>query len=464
MNLENFTINENSTLNDVLKLIELNKHGIVFTTNSSGRVTGAITDGDIRRQLIESVSLSQQVSSILTGDFVWAGQDTPRETILKQLDHRIKVIPILNERGLLTDIVSRDRMPLQLEESTYVRSRSPVRISFGGGGSDLTYFFADHLGAVINATIAMYTHVTLRKRNDSAIHISSQDLQVDTYAENLEAVLAQNGKLTLIQAILKTIKPDFGFDLHLNSDFPMCSGLGGSSAVAAAVLGGFNQFRSDKWNQYELAELAFQAERLCMGVSGGWQDQYATVFGGFNFIEFNMKQNIVHPLRIQNDIMSELEESLVLCNTKSNHSSDLIHKDQKKRMSEEYFREKQKANVKLTYDMRNHLLRGQLMDFGLCLHEAWRNKREFSEQIAPQWVNSIYEKAISEGSVGGKLLGAGGGGFFLFFVPPFKKNSFTNALQDLGLLVQPFRFEANGLQSWSVREDQMEPRNVTNEF
>ena len=109
----------------------------------------------------------------------------------------------------------------------------------------------------------------------------------------------------------------------------MSSGLGGSAAVSASILGCFNQFKTDKWTRHELSELAFQAERLYLGIAGGWQDQYATIFGGLNFIEFESKQNIIHPLRIDKEIINELEESLILCDTGKGHDSGEIHEDQR---------------------------------------------------------------------------------------------------------------------------------------
>jgi D-glycero-alpha-D-manno-heptose-7-phosphate kinase len=222
--------------------------------------------------------------------------------------------------------------------------------------------------------------------------------------------------------------------------------------VSAAVLGCFNQFRQDRWDLHELAELAFQAERLYLGIAGGWQDQYATVFGGFNFMEFRMEQNIVHPLRIHEDTLLELEESLVLCDTGMPHESGDIHQDQRQHMQQDGIREKVQSNVELTYKMRNHLLRGRLLQFGQTLHESWQFKRQFSSKISNSRFDQIYEDARANGAVGGKLLGAGGGGFFLFFVTPFRKHQLVANLESSGLKTQPFRFEQEGLRAWSARE------------
>jgi D-glycero-alpha-D-manno-heptose-7-phosphate kinase len=452
VNLNLFVISEAATLREALAQIEVNRHGMILTTAASGAVTGLATDGDIRRRLLEGGSLDDEICSCANRNFVWADHATPRELILKQLDQRIQVMPLLDSARNLAGIISRDHLPVQIEERVYARARSPVRISFGGGGTDLTHFFAGEGGAVINTTISLYSHATLRVRSDDRIIIHSRDLQQSLDAPDLDAALSQQGQFGLIQSLLKAVHPDFGFELYLHSDFPIGSGLGGSAVVSAAVLGCFNQFRRDRWDLHELAELAFLAERLYLGVAGGWQDQYATVFGGFNFMEFRMDQNIVHPLRIHPDILLELEASLILCDTRMAHNSGNIHEDQRQQMQQTDLHQKAQANVELTYQIRNHLLRGRLLQFGQALHESWQLKRQFSEKISNGRLDQIYADAIGHGAVGGKLLGAGGGGYFLFYVPPFRKHELIDSIESAGLRVQPFQFESEGLRAWSVRE------------
>lgn len=421
-------------------------------TNDTGAVVGLATDGDIRGKLVEGSSLDDMIASCANPNFVWADQATPRELLLKQLDHSIRAIPLLDKSRQLIGIISRDHLPAQTEQPIYARARAPVRISFGGGGSDVTHYFVGFDGAVINSTISLYSHATLRMREDQKIVIHSLDLNESFYADDLTSALNQRGRFTLIQSLIKTIHPNFGFELFLHSDFPMQSGLGGSAVVSAAVLGCFNEFRRDQWDQHELAELAFQAERLYMGVSGGWQDQYATVFGGFNFMEFKMEKNIVHPLRIPINILLELEESLILCDTGITHDSGGIHEDQRHQMQQHGIHQKVQNNVELTYRMRNNLLRGRLQEFGKALHEGWQIKRQLSSKISTSSLDQIYAGALAHGALGGKLLGAGGGGFFLFYVPPFSKHRLVTHLATQGLKVHPFRFEQQGLQTWKVRE------------
>jgi D-glycero-alpha-D-manno-heptose-7-phosphate kinase len=452
MNLDLFQINKNSTIQDALIKIESNHKGFILVTNDDESIVGISTDGDIRRKLLENISIEDKILLCTNQNFVSASLETPKEILLKQLDHKIKAIPVLDSFNKLVTIVTKDHIPQKGEEKTYVRAKSPVRISFGGGGSDTSSYFIFNKGAVINATISLFSHSTLKIRDDEKIIINSLDLDEIIEFNEFRELLNYNGTFSLIVSLIKTIKPTFGFELYLHSDFPMSSGLGGSAVVTSSILGCFNQLRNDKWDQYEIAEIAFQSERLNLGVAGGWQDQYATVFGGLNFMEFNSDQNIIHPIRLNPEIFLELEESLILCYTGITHDSGNIHDDQKEQTKSSLVKERIESNVQLTFEMRNYLLKGNLYDFGKALHKAWELKKSFSSKISNPILDKVYDGAIQNGAIGGKLLGAGGGGYFLFYVQPFDKLKLMSWLEANNLKYTPFVFEDKGLQSWTVRE------------
>ena len=452
MNINNLKIFKQSSLREALKIIEKNMLGTVFVEDEDNIIVGVLTDGDIRRNLLKGIEIDNPITNIYNGDFVSCKIGTQRETLIKMLDAHVAVIPLLDDEGKLEDVASRKHYPITKEDKIFSQSRAPVRISFGGGGSDLTHYFNKEQGAVINTAISIYSHATLKRRKDKKICIKSADLKKTLTADGLEDALNQEGPFGLILSVIKLINPDFGFDLFIYSDFPMKSGLGGSATISATILGCFNQFRIDPWDQYEMAELAFQAERLDLGIAGGWQDQYASVFGGFNFLEFKKDQNIVHPLRIPKETLLQLEESLVLCNTGTIHESGDIHSDQKNEMQNIEVTKLVKSNVDLCYKIRNQLLKGQLNDFGLSLNEAWQAKRKLSSKISSPKLDQIYNDAIKNGAIGGKLLGAGGGGFFLFYVKAEKRTSLIEHILSSGLTITNFRFEAEGLQGWKVRE------------
>lgn len=450
--IDKFVVDECETIKRALLKVEENSCGLIFVKNNAEKIVGLATDGDIRRGLLQGNTLEDNISKCINYEYIWASVDAPREMLIKKLDGHIKFIPLLDELGKLKSIISKDHLPLEDEKAVYIRSRAPVRMSFGGGGSDLTHYFEKNSGAVINTTISIYSHATMRVRNDRKIIINSFDLGETLTADSLDELSNNKGPFGLIKSLIQIIKPNYGFEICLNSDFPMGSGLGGSATLSAVILGCFNMLRKDKWNQHELAEIAFQAERLHLGISGGWQDQYAAVFGGFNFIEFHSEENIISPIRLQPEITMELEESLILCDTGISHYSGKIHDHQKQTMSSEAVQKMVKKNVELTYLIRKYLLKGELVKFAKCLDTAWRLKRNFSSMISNEHIDAIYEGALENGALGGKLLGAGGGGFFIFYVPPFKKNAFITYLKSKNLQIQPFSFEPDGLKTWAFRE------------
>lgn len=451
--MDKFITLQDSTIREALAKIDTNAIGMVFIVDSETRVIGVASDGDIRSAMLQGCELSDSIQGVFNPDFKWCLVSERREAILKSLDNEIKAIPLLNEDMRLVDVATANSFSLYLEKNTFARSKAPVRVSFSGGGSDLThYFMSSQSGAVINATISLYCHVTLRPRNDKKIMISSFDLDESIEYQNLENMLSLDDSFGLFRSLIKLIKPDFGFDLSVKSDFPPGSGLGGSSSVMVAVLGCFNEFRRDKWSDYELSEIAFQAERLEMGISGGWQDQYATVFGGFNFIEFKKDNNLIHPLRLQDKTILELEESLVLFKISSGRDSGSIHDSQKITMQDEKIQDLVRQNVEHSYDMKEKILTGKLRDFGLGLDTAWHLKRQFSNKISNDNLNEIYSYAIDSGALGGKLLGAGGGGFFMFFVENFSKNLFLKSMRQRGFTETRFQFDDKGMQSWMMRD------------
>lgn len=451
LDIEKYVIKEHFSVKEALVKVENNHFGMIFISSDSGEIIGLATDGDIRRALLRGVSLDDMIIKCANKEFLWADISSSRENLIKKLDGHINFLPLLDSKKNLKTIISRNYLPLPDEEEIFIRARAPVRVSFGGGGSDVTHYFSGSSGAVINAAISLYSHATMKIVNNSSIAIHSLDLDDTLRATDLKALLKHKGPFGLIVALLKVVQPRFGFELYLHSDFPIGSGLGGSATLSAAVLGCFNMTRKDRWDRHQLAEIAFQAERLYLGVAGGWQDQYATVFGGVNFLEFDSDQNIVNPMRIHDDTIRELEESLVLCDTGVVHNSGNIHNDQKKTMNSAAIKKKVKQNVSLTYNIRNYLLRGKLDNFGLSLHEAWQLKRNFSAMISNDYIDEIYNGALDNGALGGKLLGAGGGGFFIFYVSPFRKHELLNYLRKKDLAVHPFKFEPNGMQSWTSR-------------
>lgn len=451
MKKENFLIEIVEPISKALKKLELNNHGIVFIQENK-KIIGCATDGDIRKVLLKHKDVETSIKKAINEKFVYLHEDSAtRENILKLLDFKIKVIPILSNDFELVSVVSHQNIDWNNNYRIISKAKSPVRISFAGGGTDLTNYFIEESGVVLNTTINKFSHAILQKRDDSKIIISSNDFGIRLEFSSLSEI-KYDGKLDLIKAVIKLLKPEYGFELSTYSDVPAGSGLGGSAVVLSAVVGAFNNFRVTKYTSHDIAELAFHAERIELGLSGGWQDQYATVFGGFNFMEFKEDENIINPLRISSEIMNELEDSLVLCYSGLNHNSGKIHDDQKEQMQKAKKKEFASIAKDIAYEMKSRLLKGKLDDFGELLHKAWLTKKSFSSKVSSDYLDEIYDYAIENGALGGKLLGAGGGGYFLFYVPTLRKLDLINSLKSRGFGIETFTFDKVGLRSWISKE------------
>lgn len=449
--LRDMCLLDSQPVRQAINRLESSRIQIAFVLDAADRLVGVVTNGDIRRFVFEGGQGSDSVQRCMNRSFRSAPQDASREDLLKLLDLGFNAIPKVDAEGRLIEVVTPESLPTVEEAPVLVRSRAPVRISFGGGGSDLTYVFLDHPGAVLSTAISLFCHVTLIPRTDDEIHLHAEDLGTHQSYDSIDDMQAHREQHNLLAATVSIIRPTAGFDLYVHSDFPVGSGLGGSSAVTTAIVAAFNELRLDRWTTYDVAEVSFQAERLCFGVAGGWQDQYASAFGGFNLIEFDGTRNRVYPVRLERSIISELEECLILCDTQIPHASDTIHRAQRSDFHRQNKQDHLDDVVDLCRKMHHHLTRGELLEFGRALHAGWQLKRGLTASVSNSRIDEIYTAAMSAGALGGKLLGAGGGGHFLFFVQPRFRRAVAESLRSSGCHLSAFRFASQGVESWRTK-------------
>jgi len=330
------------------------------------------------------------------------------------------------------------------------RAKSPLRVSFAGGGTDVPPFPEREGGLVLSATINRYAYGSLTPRDDGNIGIQSVDfgLQVD-YGVDDDLIL--DGRLDLVKAAILKLGRG-GFDLFLHSNAPPGSGLGSSSAIMVTLIGLLKEYHRMPLTDYEIAELAYVVEREDLGISGGLQDQYAAAFGGFNFIEMDGGRVVVNPLRIPADVIHELEHNMLLCYTGTTRSSDRIIDDQSARFGDgdERALEGLRMQKALAVEMKKALLQRRLNDFGELLGTAWGFKKQMSPKITTPFIDEAYEQACQHGALGGKVTGAGGGGYMLFYCPFERKHHVAEALIAMGASVDEFEFAPEGLATWSV--------------
>jgi D-glycero-alpha-D-manno-heptose-7-phosphate kinase len=335
------------------------------------------------------------------------------------------------------------------DNNKYYKAKAPMRIGFFGGGTDVSPYPERYGGKVLNCTIDKYVRCMLRPTAQPGVTIRSLDLQTITRSV---AGRAWEGHLPLPQAVLNAHPRVDGVEIVMFSDVPPGSGLGSSSALVVAMLKLLDTAFDLDLGPHELARMAYRIEREDLGISGGWQDQYAAAFGGMNVYHFNGDATIVEPVITDDAALLELEASLVIgfVSDRTMLTRSVVD-DQVRRLNEgdtvRYHHE-----TKAFVDEAVRLLRAvRIADFGRLLHEAWEVKKAFSPHIASPLVDQVYTLAREHGAWGGKLSGAGGGGFMCFCCPFERRLELEEALTSTGVRVRPFSFTSTGVHAWSAR-------------
>jgi D-glycero-alpha-D-manno-heptose-7-phosphate kinase len=327
--------------------------------------------------------------------------------------------------------------------------RSPVRISFGGGGTDLPSYYERFDGAVLSAAINKYFYTVLQKRTDGKIQIISADLRTMETWQNIARMEVCGNALEIPLAVLKEFGYEVSVNLFLASEIPPGTGLGSSACVCVNLTKLLATYHHLPLSKYDLAERAFHIARNVLGRPVGKQDEYASAFGGLNFISFYRDgRTQVEPLHLEPDLIRELQSSLLLFFTGESHHSWTILKEQ-----EESTRKMDSGSVeslheirKLAEPMKAALLAGELNQFGLLLHEGWEIKKQLSSKISNPHIDEMYEAALRNGAVGGKITGAGGGGFLLLYCQPSHQQDVRNALAAMGVQEMGFEFDFHGAE------------------
>jgi D-glycero-alpha-D-manno-heptose-7-phosphate kinase len=327
--------------------------------------------------------------------------------------------------------------------------RSPVRISFGGGGTDLPSYYEQYGGAVLSAAINKYFYTILGKRTDGRIQVISSDLRIFETWHNIAAMDVRGSGLEIPVAILKDLGCDLSVDLFLASEIPPGTGLGSSASVCVNILKTLTTYLNQPLSKHELAEHAFRIARDVLGHHVGRQDEFAASFGGLNFITFQLGgRTEVMPIDLDAGVLRNLQSSLMLFFTGSAHHSWTILQEQENSTRNHAGPAVEALHqVRALADrMRDALEAGNLDRFGTLLDEGWQAKKRISGKISNARIDHLYELARSKGALGGKITGAGGGGFLLLYCPPNLQEEVRAALGGEGIKDMAFGFDSNGTQ------------------
>ncbi len=318
-------------------------------------------------------------------------------------------------------------------------TKTPFRMSFFGGGTDMESFFRENGGAVLSTTIDKYCYVTVR-------HLPRFfDYTNQVVYSKIERVSSINAiQHPLVREGMKMLNMEELF-ITYDADLPARSGLGTSSAFAVGMLNAFHALKGQYVDKKKLADEAIFLERELCKEAGGWQDQIAAAIGGMNRIEFNKNGSYdVKPIIIHPERKKELNENLMLFFTGfTRFSSDM----QKTNATSYVEKQTQLKQMYTLVDEAEKILvdnNSSIDEFGILLNKTWHLKRQIGKAVTTSFIDSLYEKGICAGALGGKLLGAGGGGFLLFYVPKEKQKQVISVMENL--LYVPFNFENGGTQ------------------
>jgi len=456
--LNRIIFQKEATLKEVLErfnetAIHTENSGFGIITDKNNKCIGVVSDGDIRRKLIEDISIDVPIKVAMNKEFSFVTNEDNSHKILRQFDNKVVNLPVLDNNGIPVDLYQYSNfVASSRSEQRIIRARVPVRVSYSGGGTDMSSFINDTPTAVLSSTINKYCTASIIVRDDKEIHITSKDLELKYSSKNIHEI-EYGDNLDLIKAAVKIMQPDFGFDLETFAEFEPGTGLGGSSAVVVSVLGALNYFRNEQQlDIYQLSDLAYQVERIDMKLEGGWQDQYATTFGGFSWIEFRKSEVIVSPLLLQRNTILELEYNLMLFRLGGSRSSSKIQKSHIKDIDKNSVKQKSiKEMIQLAVEMKESLLKGNVKHFADLLHESWVIKKRMNNGVTNEFVEDCYNTAKDLGALGGKLLGAGESGYLLIYASPLYQKQIKGTLAKKGAIQEMFKFNQNGLEVWSTK-------------
>jgi D-glycero-alpha-D-manno-heptose-7-phosphate kinase len=337
-----------------------------------------------------------------------------------------------------------------------IRSRAPLRLGLAGGGTDVSPYSDDFGGAILNATIDRYAYAFIEPSPDWKIRFAAADLEIEeSFPLDLDAI--SSARLRLHAAVYRRMVSEFAggrplaITLRTSVDAPAGSGLGSSSALVVALVEVLRALLDVPLGPYELAHLAYEIERIDLGLAGGKQDQYAAAFGGINFVEFMAGDRvIVNPLRLGRAVFSELESSLVTCFSGLSRSSEQIIDQQRQGMTSRNARtleslHRLKADA---LEMKQALLRGNITHMAEVLRRSWLAKQETASGVSTVEIDQLHEVALHAGACSGKVSGAGGGGFIMFLVPPELRLKVIRALNQAGGQASGVELTTGGAESW----------------
>jgi D-glycero-alpha-D-manno-heptose-7-phosphate kinase len=330
-----------------------------------------------------------------------------------------------------------------------ILSKTPVRIAFGGGGTDVEPYASDYEGFVLNVTINMYYRCILSKRDDNQINIYSNDTFTNFKFDKFEICNINLQPSNLFEATLYYLKPQSGMDIYIHGEPPKKAGLGASASLCTCLISGILKLENKSIEFNEIAESAYYIEQNVLKNIGGRQDQYAAVIGGFNSLKFLGASNVqIEKITLNKSFEQEIEKNLLLFYTGEPHTSG----DMVKIQVESYLEQKEKSKYyldklkEIAYLMKDALLAEDFENFGQLLTKDLEYKNKFNPFLTTDYMKQLHKTMIINGSIGGRVCGAGGGGCMIWLGNPNKLENLKNFLRNQKGKLLDFKFTQQGLE------------------
>jgi D-glycero-alpha-D-manno-heptose-7-phosphate kinase len=454
--LSNITFQPSTSIKKVLSLLNITApftggKGFGIIVDKHGKCIGTISDGDIRRSL-NNYKISDPIKKIYNKKFIYINEGERPNKILRiyeeelKKNNRISTLPVLDKNKKIVDIINYNDFLNEKNSPQFVKAKVPIRISFSGGGTDFSNHINKKKTFVLSSTIDKSIFVSVNKRLDQKILITNKSTKQKYYLD-----VKKINKNNLISNIIKLLKPNFGFEMFIDSDFDPGTGLGGSSALTLAIIACIKRLQNERvTDYYNLINSAYKFERMASKISGGWQDYYSCLMGGFNWIEMDQDDNLVSALKLSDNTVLDLESNMLLFRFGKKRSSAII---QNKNL---IYLKKNKKKINVIYNlfkknslsMKKSLLQNNISKFSELLDVSWELKKKVTPYSSNNKFNKIYENLKKIGIKGGKILGAGQSGYFLVYVEPKYQIKTTEFLKKKNIIETKFNFTQKGMQIW----------------
>tara|TARA_Y100000389_G_scaffold31120_1_gene26342 strand:- start:13767 stop:15143 length:1377 start_codon:yes stop_codon:yes gene_type:complete len=427
--INNFTLSSSASLIEFYQAQENYKFKSFIITDKDNKLLGTLSDGDLRRYIANNGVPPKTIIDAMNTSPSFVIDNTNLSNEIIKYDITNGPLPIVDKNKTIVAVFNGENYIIGKQNLIHkqITVLAPTRITFGGGGTDLSLWFSKNEGLVVNVAIQKFARVDLKIRHDNKFHIHSLNTGENYLFSKEELIEYENNVIT---ACIKRFNKLPGLDISINCDFEPGTGLGGSSSLVVALVKGLAHISEINLTDKELVKLAFDIERNDYGITGGWQDHICSSYGGLLITRFKENNFKVIKTELSRKDEDFLNSTLFLFPTGIKRHSTTIHDDIKKHHQETSFEECMAKIFSVAKEAEDIVIGATFHNLGPLLHKGWEEKKKMNKNISNNKIDNLYKNLLSLGATGGKLLGAGGGGYLLMFVPLEKQADFVEQCID----------------------------------